>query len=75
MDCYKVHECNPSTPKQIAQPVRSASKPLQLDSDDESDLLTSTQLQSLNCKAITSLLGELISGRVPSLKSCRPRII
>ena len=58
LDCFKSHECNPPVQKTPIQPQKRGPRPLQLDSDDETDLLTSEQLQSLNCDAMTQLLGK-----------------
>ena len=58
LDCFKSHECNPPVQKTPIHPQKRGPRPLQLDSDDETDLLTSEQLQSLNCDAMTQLLGK-----------------
>ena len=59
VDCYKSHECSLATQKPPDQPLKRVSKALQLDSDDESDLLTTSQLQSLDSKTVSNLLGKM----------------
>lgn len=58
VSCFKSHNCSP-TIKEDKPPTSQRKRPLQFDSDDETDILITDQLQSLNCPKIRKILSNI----------------
>ena len=59
VDCYKVHKCEKTfTDKPQKERFLCKERPLELDSDDDTELLRIEQLLQLNCITIKEFLSK-----------------